>query len=148
MSLPTEADFALIKKGDGAGPEVFAIICGLQDVTINQVANSTDRFVRDCAKPGSVPYRKTKATGLQLDVTGSGLTDKSHIDILLEALGKVGNFKIELYQDDGTDTGDLVGTFAAAFLLEASNLNIQRDGDSTSEITLKSNGAWTWTAAA
>ena len=32
MSLPIEADFALIKLGDGGGTEVFTIWCGGQDV--------------------------------------------------------------------------------------------------------------------
>jgi hypothetical protein len=148
MSLPTEADFAIIKAGDGDDPEVFTTICGLQNVSINQVANTTDRFVRDCTKPGEVPYRKTKSTGRQLDVTGDGLTDKAQITAFVAALGKVGNYKVELYQDDGTDAGDLIGTFSAAFNMTAANLNIQRDGDSSAEVNLASHGAWTWLAAA
>ena len=64
MSLPTEADFAIIKIGDGATPtEAFAIACGIQDVSINQAVGTQDRFSRDCAKPGEIPNRKVKATG-------------------------------------------------------------------------------------
>ena len=46
MALPAEADFELIKIGDGGGPETFSNIC-VQDVTVNQTANTADRFVRD-----------------------------------------------------------------------------------------------------
>lgn len=147
MALPTEVDFALIKKGDGAATEVFTLVCGLTDVQINQRANSADRYVRDCAKPGEVPIRKTRVTGKQLDVTGSGLTDIDNIATLTAALGKTGNYKVELYRDDGTDAGDLLGTLAAAFRLTATDLNMPRDGDATGNITLASDGAWTYTPA-
>lgn len=147
MSLPTEFDFAVIQIGDGGSPEAFSIICGMKDVTVNPVANSADRFVRDCAKPGEVPVRKVKATGKQLDVTGSGLTDKAMVTTLLAALGKVKNYKILGYADDGTDTGTLLGTISGAFMLTASNLNMPRDDAASAEITLANHGAWTWTAA-
>jgi hypothetical protein len=147
MTLPVEADFAVIKVGDGATPEVFTTACGIQNVTINTVANATDRFVRDCAKPGEIPYRKSKTTGKQQDITGNGLTDKASIDTFLAALGVTKNYKIELYADNDTDAGLLLGTFAGAYKMNAANLNIQRDGDSTAEITLASQGAWAWDAA-
>ena len=72
MSLPIEADFAVLKIGDGATPEAFTILCGLDNVSINRVANGADRFRRDCAKPGSVPFRRSRTTGKQMDITGSG----------------------------------------------------------------------------
>ena len=147
MSLPTEADFALIKIGDGESPEVFTTACGIQDVTINRVANTSDRFVRDCTKPGEVPNRKVKTTGKQLDITGSGLTDQAHVDTFDDALGKVKNYKVELYADNGTDAGDLLGTVAGAFVMTAANMNIPREADASAEITLASHGAWTWTVA-
>ncbi|ABD27169.1 hypothetical protein Saro_2733 [Novosphingobium aromaticivorans DSM 12444] len=148
MSLPVEADFALIKLGDGATPtEVFAIACGLQDVNVNRTANSSDRFVRDCAKPGEVPTRKVRVNGKQLDITGSGLIDKTHIDTFEEALGTAKNYKVELYADDGTDAGDLIGTFAGPFVMTAANMAITREGGGTAEVTLANHGPWTWTPA-
>lgn len=148
MSLPVEADFALIKLGDGGSPtETFAILCGIKDVSINRVANTNDRFVRDCTKPGEVPVRKVRTTGKQLDITGSGYIDKSHVAIFNTALGVSENYKIELYQADGTDAGVLMGTFAGAFVMTAANASIAQDSDSSAEVTLANNGAWTWTAA-
>jgi hypothetical protein len=148
MSLPTEIDFALIKLGDGAETEVFEVICGLTDVTHSETVNSSDRFVRDCAKPGEVPFRKTRTNGKQLDVGGSGLTNADMIPTLQAALGRVNNYKIEFYRDDGTDAGELLGTTSGAFLLTANNLNIPREGDASGEISLASDGAWAYVAAA
>lgn len=148
MSYPTEADFALIKMGDGATTEVFTIVCGVKDVSVNTTANTNDRFVRDCAKPGAVPTRKVRVTGKQQDVTGSGLIDKAHIAKFMAALGVNKNYKVELYQADGTDSGTLMGTFAGSYMLTAANLQANTDSDSSAEITLASNGDFTWTAAA
>lgn len=148
MSVPTEADFAIIKIGDGGSPsETFAIACGIQDVNINRAVGTQDRYVRDCAKPGEVPTRKVKATGKSLDITGSGLIDKAHIDTFEDALGLTKNYKVELYQDNGTDTGTLLGTFAGTLMMSAANMSIPREGSASAEITLANHGAWTWTAA-
>lgn len=148
MSVPTEADFVLIKFGDAADPEVFSAICGIQDATISRTVQTQDRFVRDCAKPGEVPFRKVKVTGKQLDVSGAGLTDKASVATLDAALGKVKNIKAECYQADGTDAGLLLGTFSFAGVLTSANMNIPRTGDASGEINVASHGTWTWAAAA
>ena len=149
MSLPTEFDFALIKLGNGATPEVFTAICGLQDATINRTVNTQDRFVRDCTAPGSVPERLVKVTGRQTDITGTGLTNADEVAGVEAALGAVKNYKIEVYKDLGPDdpAGELLGTWAGAFVLTAANNTIPREASASFEITLVSNGAVTWTAA-
>lgn len=147
MSLPTEFDFALVKMGDGADPEVFTTVCGLQDATVNRTVNTQDRFVRDCTKPGEVPERRVKATGRQSDITGTGLTNADEVTRVEAALGVVKNYKIEVYQDDGTDAGSLLGTWAGAFMLTSANNSIPRESNAAFELTLVSDGAMTWTAA-
>jgi hypothetical protein len=147
MSLPTEFDFALLKIGDGESPEVFTISCGKTDITTNFGANSTDRFVRDCAKPGEVPFRVPKVTGKQLDVTATGLTDLTTFGTEVALVGTKNNVKVEYYTDDGTDAGDLLGTVACNMLVTALNIGTPRESDASAEIVLASNGAWTWTAA-
>lgn len=145
MSLPTEFDFALVKMGNGASPEVFTAVCGLQDATVNRTVNTQDRFVRDCAKPGEVPERKVKATGRQTDITGTGLTNAAEVDRVEDALGLVKNYRVEVYSDNGTDTGDLLGTWAGPFMLTSANNSIPREGNAAFELTLVSDGAVTWT---
>jgi hypothetical protein len=147
MSLPTEFDFATLKIGDGAATEVFTISCGKQDINLNFGVNATDRYVRDCAKPGEIPFRKSKATGKQLDVTASGLTDATAFGNEVELLGTKNNIKVELYAEDGTDAGDLLGTIACRMMVRGLSIGTPRDGDSSAEIVLASEGSWTWTAA-
>ncbi|MES2903767.1 MAG: hypothetical protein V4696_06235 [Pseudomonadota bacterium] len=149
MSVPNEADFALIKMGDGATPtEVFTAICGIEGVSINETANTNDRFRRDCAKPGIPGVRKVRVVGKQLDVSGTGAVDKANIASFRSALGVSKNYKVELYKADGTDAGVLYGTYAGAFVLTTSNMSLDPNADTTGEINLASDGTITWTAAA
>jgi predicted secreted protein len=147
MAVPTEIGFALIKIGDGQESETFATVCGIQDVSINQTSNTRDEATRDCTKPGETPTRKVKAVSKQWDISGTGMTNADQISTLMDAIGAVGNFKVEVYADDGTDAGDLIGTYAGAFMMTANNLNLTRDGQATAEISLASHGAVTYTAA-
>lgn len=147
MSVPNEADFAVIKVGDGANPENFTAICGIENASINEVANTNDRFRRDCATPGKPAIRRSRTTGIQQDITGSGGVDKANIAAFNAALGLVQNYEVELYQYDGTDAGQLIGTFAAAYNLTSNSLSLDANGDGAGEITLASDGVWTWTPA-
>lgn len=147
MSLPTEADFALVKMGDGATTEAFTALCGIFGATINRTANTNDRFRRDCATPGEVPLRKVRTTGKQMDITSSGAINIPDIAEYNDALGVSKNYKIELYKQDGTDAGELLHTITGAFVLTSANTSVEIDGDGTAEVTLASDGAWTETAA-
>jgi hypothetical protein len=148
MSLPTEADFAVIKVGNGATPtEVFAAICGIENVAVNKVANSNDRFRRDCTKLGQPAVRKNRVTGLSLTITGSGAMNIANIVSFEAALGVAKNYQIELRQANGTDAGILLGTYGGSYIMVADNISTDINGDSSGEITLNNEGAWTWTPA-
>lgn len=149
MSVPNEADFGLVKIGDGAEPtEAFAAICGIENVSVNETANTSDRSRRDCAKPGKPAVRRVRTISTQVDVTASGGVDKGNIAAFRAAIGISKNYKIELYKYDGSDTGELYGTYEGPFVLTASNLGLDANADSSGEITLASDGIVTWTPAA
>lgn len=145
MAFPVEPDFAVIKIGDGATPtEVFTVLCGIDQVSVNRVVNTSDRFRRDCAKPGAVPDRKVQATGTQVDISGSGVFNVSQVGAFTDALGVVKNYRIEIGQRDGTDAGDILGHFTGPFMLTAHNISVGDEG--SAEITLASDGDVVWTA--
>ncbi|GGO96568.1 hypothetical protein [Stakelama pacifica] len=148
MSLPNEPDFALIKKGDGADPEVFTMICGIENVSVNKAAQTSDRYRRDCTKMGVTPVRKIKATGKALTVTGSGAANVDNIADFEAAFGQIANYEIELYKYDGTDTGALMGTYFGSFMLTTDNGTFDANADSSGDITLESDGTWSYSAAA
>lgn len=147
MSVPNEADFAVVKIGDGATPEAFTAICGIEDVSLNKTANTTDRARRDCAKPGLPAIRRSKTNSTQLDITASGGVDKANVAAFDKALGIAKNYEIELYQVDGTDTGLLCGVLTGSFNMTSDNQTYAANGDSTGEISLANDGPWVWTPA-
>lgn len=142
MSLPTEADFAVVKIGDGATPEVFTILCGIDQVEISRTANTSDRFRRDCATPGEVPFRRSRTTGKQLDITGSGALNVPDMPTYLNALGKTANYRVELGQYEvGNPAGVIIYEITGPFNLTSANSSVGDDG--SAQVTLASDGAWT-----
>lgn len=148
MAIPTEIDFAIVKIGDGESPEVFSIVCGMQDISVNESANTTDRWRRDCAKPNSPPVRTIRVNGQSLDISGSGLPNKDELARLSASLGKKLNYRVEGYIDDGTDAGELAVTWAGNFVMTTNNNNFAMEGDGGAEINLANNGPYTITVAA
>lgn len=146
MSYPNEADFIIVKVGDGATPEVFTTICGIENATINQTVNTSDRFRRDCAKPGQVPTRKVKVTGKQWDATGSGVVNVDEFDTFNSALGIRKNYQFDFGKRDGTDAGEIIGTYQGPAVMTAANINMG-DSEGTNEITLAGEDEIVWTAA-
>jgi hypothetical protein len=141
MSLPNEPDFALVRIGSGPTPP---IVCGIESISLNQTANTSDRFRRDCAKPGEVPTRKVRVTGRQWDVTGSGVINIDEFDTFEDSLGTSKAYTIEFGKRDGSDAGVIVGKFVGNAVMTAANLNMG-DDEGTAEITLAGEGPIVWT---
>lgn len=148
MSVPVEYDFALIKYSDMEVVPMFTALCGITDVTVNQVAETAARRVRDCATPNKPGSQKIKVLGTSFTITGTGLTNASIRTVIeTELFAKKVNYKIEYYADDGTDAGDLLGTHAGLAVLNADNMSIATEGDSAQEFTFEGEGDLTYTAA-
>lgn len=148
MSVPTEADFMIIKSGNGASPtEVFTAICGVENVSINKTVNASDRFRRDCAKPGIPGVRKNVIGGKSMTITGSGAANIANIEAFEDLLGIPNNYEIDLMQADGSDSGVLLGTYSGPFVMMSDNISADPNGNSSGEITLNSDGVWTYEAA-
>lgn len=143
MSFPNEFDFILVKLGDGESPEAFTLLCGLENATINETVNTTDRFRRDCAKPGSIPKRKNHATGEQWDITASGVVNLDQIDLLNTAKGVRKNYELEFGRRDGTDAGEIIATASGPAMLTARSISGGGD-EGSMEITLAGEDDLTW----
>lgn len=148
MSVPIEIDFAQVHMGDGADPEVFTVICDLTSVTLNEGAETTTRRRRDCTKPGKPGARFSKVLGTFWDVNGTGLSNGPQVAALQAAIGKHKNFQIIGYRDDGTDAGDEIGTWEGQGVITARNYSMDREGETSMEVTIEGEGDLTYTAAA
>lgn len=148
MSVPVEYDFALIKYSDMEAVPTFTALCGVQDVTVNQVVETQSRRVRDCATPNKPGTQKLKVLGTSWTATATGLTNATIESVVrTDLLGKKVNYRIEYYADDGTDAGDLLGTDAGLAIMTAKNKNVNTESDSSQEFTFEGEGDLTYTAA-
>lgn len=150
MSEPNSADFALLKIQTADGPPaVFTLLCGIEGVTINRTAQTSERYRRDCAKPNRPGTRKLRVTGSSWSVSGSGSDNVDNETEYADAFGVRKTYNVELYKDDGTDGGELMGTYAGTAILTTRNQSYAQEGDSgTAEVTLEGEGALAWTPAA
>lgn len=148
MSEPNSADFALIKIKTADGPPaVRTLLCGIEGVTINRAAQTSERYRRDCAKPNRPGTRKLRVTGSSWSIAGTG---SDNIDIeadYADAFGVRKEYDVELYKDDGTDGGERMGVYRGTALMTARNQSYSQDGDSGgTDITLEGEGLLVWTA--
>lgn len=145
MSEPVTWDFARVKFGDGADPEVFTAVCDLIQVSVNETAETQARPRWDCAKPGAVPKTRRRVTATNWTITGTGLPDNSQNAPIRALLGKSVNYQAEMYRNDGTDAGELMGTYSGQAIMTTRNISTDRAGDAAQEITLEGEGDLTWT---
>jgi predicted secreted protein len=149
VSEPNSADFALIKIQTAEGPPaVLTLVCGIEGVTINRTAQTNETYRRDCAKPNRPGTRKLRVTGSSWSISGTGSDNIDLEEEMSDAFGVRKTYAIELYRDDGTDGGDLMGTYGGTALMTTRNQSYSQDSAGTAEITLEGEGALTWTAAA
>lgn len=148
MSLPNSADFALIKIQTAEGPPaVFTLLCGIENVTINRTTQTSETYRRDCATPNRPGQRKMRVTGSSWSISGGG-SDNIDLDEEYEdAFGVRQTYNVELYKDDGTDGGDLMGTYAGTAMMTTRNQSYSQENAGTVEITLEGEGLLAWTPA-
>lgn len=144
MSEPVTWDFARVKFGDGADPEVFTVVCDLIQVSVNETAETQARSRWDCTKPGAIPTTRRRVTGTNWTITGTGLPDNDQNAPLRALLGKVANYQVEMYRNDGTDAGELQGTYSGKAIMTTRNIRTDRAGDAAQEITLEGEGVLSW----
>lgn len=148
MSLPNSADFALITIQTAAGPPaVFTKLCGIEGVTINRTAQTSESYRRDCAAPNRPGQRKIRVTGSSWSISGSGSDNIDLEEDFSEAFGVRQTYNVELYKDDGTDGGELMGTYAGSAMLTTRNQSYSQENAGTAEITLEGEGLLAWTVA-
>lgn len=147
MSAPTTFNFALIKVGDGANPENFTTVCGLNTTGFNRTAANRTQSIRDCANPALPPEQKVLVTGVSRELTGSGLYNTAQTALLNTLLGTRKDFEFVIM--DATDPtvpgGTVLGNWKGPGVCTALNMGTSENGDATISITIASNGAWTYT---
>lgn len=127
----------LIKIGNGATPEVFSALCGIQTRSFNMSANEVDTTIPDCENPENTPQRTVEPGIKSRTFNGSGKYVKSanttafmqHVinstkfpaQVVVPGLGEFeGDWMVSDFELSGEQEGnlDFSATFAAAGPLE------------------------------
>jgi predicted secreted protein len=131
----------LIKRGDGAGPEVFTALCGLDARSFTVNNNLVDVSVPDCITPGGKVWQ-SMAYGIQsLAFTGSGIfsNDAQNVSLFADVFNQTArNYQVIVPG---------IGTFQGAFHVENIGFSGAKEGNEEYELSFRSTGVVTFTPA-
>jgi hypothetical protein len=131
--------------GDGAGPEVFSVLCGITAKSITDQVNTSDSFVRDCADPEDVPVREIISSGRQWSIRGSGQMNRANIQDIDEATGVIKNYRFFIARKAGEVAPALNGYYGGAAMITTKTINGDDPAYVGVDLTIESHGAWAWT---
>ena len=131
----------LVKIGDGASPEVFSNLCGLNSKAMTINNSSIDVTTPDCSSPGGALWTETLNGLKNVTITGDGFFEDSASELRMNTIAmaadNVGNFTV---------TVPAFGTYAGAFRIASLEFGGETEGGVTYSLSLESTGAVTFTA--
>lgn len=132
----------LVKIGDGADPEVFSNLCGLNSKSLSINNTSIDVTTPDCTTPEGALWTETLNGLKNVSVSGDGFFEDSTAEARANTVAM---------QADNQANFEIVvpdfGTYAGAFRIDTLAFGGETEGGSTYSFALSSTGAVTFTAA-
>lgn len=132
----------LVKISDGASPEVFANLCGLNSKTLTINNSMIDVTTPDCTTPEGALWTESLGGLKSVSVSGDGFFEDSTTETRMNTVAMLADAK--------TNFQIIVpsfGTYAGAFYIESLEFGGETEGGVTYSLTLASTGAVTFTAA-
>jgi hypothetical protein len=148
MSAPdtVRGTYVTVLMGNGATPEVFAVLCGITTKSLTDAIGTSDEYTRDCADPEAIPVRELITTGRSWSITGGGLMNRSQLPDLEDAMGKRKNYRF--FIGEPTDEDILNGYYGGRGVLTSKTIRGDDGGKVGLDLTVMSDAAWTWTDVA
>lgn len=143
MAKPTTFTFGqfLIQVGDGASPEVFSEPCGFTQKGFNQTANMQETSVPDCSDPDAPAYIERAVDTLSSEVSASGVLAGEAFTTYQTWFDSAASKNVRIYIK-----GSSGGYYSGSYLLSGFNVTNSRGQKHNVDITLVSDGQWTWNA--
>jgi len=132
----------LVKIGDGADPEVFSNLCGLNSKALTINNSSIDVTTPDCSTPGGALWTETLNGLKNVTVTGDGFFEDSASETRMNTVAMAADNSCNF-----TITVPAFGTYAGAFRIASLEFGGETEGGVTYSLSLESTGAVTFTAA-
>jgi TP901-1 family phage major tail protein len=131
----------LVKIGDGASPEVFANLCGLNSKTMTINNSMIDVTTPDCTTPGGALWTENLGGLKSVSISGDGFFEDIATEARMNTVAMLADAKANF-----TVTVPAFGTYAGAFYIESLEFGGETEGGVTYSVTLSSTGAVTFTA--
>ena len=132
----------LVKIGDGASPEVFSNLCGLNSKAMTINNSSIDVTTPDCSTPGGALWTETLNGLKNVSITGDGFFEDSTSETRMNTVAMAADNSCNF-----TVTVPAFGTYAGAFRIASLEFGGETEGGVTYSLSLESTGAVTFTAA-
>jgi len=132
----------LVKIGDGASPEVFSNLCGLNSKAMTINNTSIDVTTPDCSTPGGALWTETLNGLKNVSITGDGFFEDSTSETRMNTVAMAADNSCNF-----TVTVPAFGTYAGAFRIASLEFGGETEGGVTYSLSLESTGAVTFTAA-
>lgn len=149
MSEPTTFQFAVIWVEDPKTANSYVKLCGVQTSGFNRAVQTSDRYARDCDKPGKPSERRLRVTGLSRTLTGTGVYNTAITDLFEALPAKRRNYRFQMLDlsDPANEAGTSLGMWAGPGICTTLNIGGEESQDGSLSITIESDGAWTFSAA-
>lgn len=130
----------LIKIGDGASPEVFSNICGIQTRSFNMSASEIDTTIPDCENPGNAVVRTAEPGIVNRTFTGSGkFVSGANADLLLDHVMDATTFNAQVVVPG-------LGTFEGVWMVSEFEFSGEMEGNMDFSATFVAAGPLTFEA--
>ena len=132
----------LVKIGDGADPEVFTNLCGLNSKSLTINNSSIDVTTPDCTAPEGALFTATLAGLKNVSLSGDGFFEDSVAEARMNtvAMAADNNVNMQVVVPD-------FGTYAGAFRIASLEFGGETEGGVTYSVSLESNGTVAFAAA-
>lgn len=135
----------LVLIGDGAGAEteVFTVLCGLTAKTLSINNSEIDVTTADCTDPGGPLWTEVLAGAKRVSVSGNGYFKDEATELRANTVAMSADAKanFEIIVPD-------FGTFAGRFMIGTMDWGGEQEDGVTYSLSLASDGAVSFTAAA
>ena len=135
----------LLLLGDGADPEVFAAPCGLTSRGISFSADTDSTDVPDCSDESLPSWKERDVTSKSASISGSGVMDKTSRALYWAWYDSGDSKNIQI--KDPASAADKGGYWSGKAVITSLDFKVDKGQRVSCDISLESDGAWTWTDA-
>lgn len=130
----------LIKIGDGASPETFSNVCGIQTRSFNLSASEVDTTVPDCDNPGNAVQRTAEPGIVNRTFNGSGKwVSGANSSLLLDHVTDATTFNAEVVVPG-------LGTYSGSWFVSEFEFSGEMEGNMDFSATFVAAGPLTFEA--